>query len=276
MSKFFIGFFVVLSLFSLTACNRNKTLAEVGSEKIEKKDVALRVKGMMALSGKIDDKTALEQLINDFTLAEVIKKKGDVNLDSLVEEEMKKMSEGNMDASPLPRLKPIFGEDTASLKRIFVLPMVVSRLAFTEGYLKDEEFHRAKKQQAEEFLAEALKKPAAFEELAGKSGIHFQKAALTSSQGLVWSASADTSLLPSGPKIAEAWKKATLDSTPAGKIAPHLVEEDRAWVILKNLGTSPKEKGTTEIVVGIVSKEPFGKWLERQKETVSVKRTTPN
>jgi hypothetical protein len=243
---------------------------------IEKKDVALKVKAMAALSGAMDEKTALEQLINDYTLAEVIKKKSNINLDSIVEEELKKMSEGNMDSSPIPRLKTVFGEDKQSLKRIFVLPMVVSRLAYTEGYLKDEEFHKPRRQRAEEFLAEVLKKPAAFEDLAGKTGLQYQKGAVSSSKGLVWDQTADTSLLPSGQRVAENWKKAGLYSTPVGKVAPQIIEEDRAWVVLKNLGSSSKEKGAVEIEVASIAREPFSVWVDKQKETISLRRTSKN
>lgn len=275
MTKLLIGFLVYSSLFFLSSCNRNKTLAEVGSEKIQKKDVELKVKAMAALSGKVDDKVALEQLINDFALVEYLKRKGNINLDSLVEEEMKKMTQGNMDNSPLPRLKAVFGEDNQSLKRIFVLPLVVSRLAYNEGYLKDDEFHKPRKQRAEDFLEEVSKKPTAFEELAEKTGLHFQKGAVTSSNGLVWSPSADPSLLPSGKTVAEKWKKAALNSTPAGRVSPQVIEEDGAWVVLKNLGSS-KGNGGIEIEVATLAKDPFGVWVEKQKESLNVKRTVKN
>jgi hypothetical protein len=275
MNKFLLGLMCVSALW-ISGCNRNATVAEVGSEKIVKNDVDLKVKAMATFSVKIDDKMALEQLINDYALTEVIKRTNDPKLESLVDEELKKIDQSKLNNSQLAKVRGVFGGDTQSFKKIYLRPLVASRLAFTEGYMKDEDFQKTRKQQAETFLAEALKKPAVFEELAKKSGLHFQKGKINSTQGLVWNSSADTSILPSGPRIAENWRKAGLNTTATGQIVSKLIEEDRSWVVLKNLGASSNEKGATEVAVVNIPKEPYRAWIEKQKESISIKRMATN
>lgn len=276
MFKTFVGCIVSLSLVFLVSCNRNKTLAMVGSEKIEKKDVDMKVKAMAAFSVKLDDKMALEQLINDYVLTEILKQKNDTKLESLVDEELKKLDQNKTDDSQIAKVRGVFGGDTNSFKKIYLRPMVASQLAYTEGYMKDEDFQKTRKQQAETLLAEVLKKPAALEELARKSGFQFQKGKVNPTQGLVWSGSADPSILPSGPAIAEKWRKGGLNNTSAGQIAPRLIEEDRSWIILKNLGVFSNEKGAIEVAVVNIPKEPYRAWLEKQKESTSIKRMATN
>jgi hypothetical protein len=275
MNKFLLGLTCVSALW-ISSCNRNATLAEVGTETISKKDVDMKVKAMAAFSVKLDDKMALEQLINDYTLTEVLKKKNDPKLEALVDEELKKIDQSKLNDSQLAKVRGVFGGDTQSFKKLYLRPMVASQLAFSEGYMKDEDFHKTRKQQAETFLAEALKKPAAFEELAKKSGLHFQKGKINSTLGLVWSSSADTSILPSGPRTAENWRKAALNTTAAGQISTKVIDEDRSWVVLKNLGPSSSEKGTTELAVVTIPKEPYRAWIEKQKESISIKRMANN
>jgi hypothetical protein len=270
MKTLFLSLVLALFSLSLVSCNRNKVVAEVGSEKIKKGDVALAVKAMSIFSPGTDEKKALEQLIEGFTLIEILKTKPGLTLEPAAEEESKKLSSTKEGDSPLLKMKSVFG-DEKTFRKLFLLPMVASRLAYTEVYLKDDEFHKPRKERAEMLLAEVQKKPAAFQELAEKSGLPYQKGTVSASEGVVWGPQADASLLPRGPKIAEEWKKAALDATPAGKIAPKLIEGETYWVVLKNLGPSA-EKGKTDIAVSAITKEPFGVWLEKQKENIPIKR----
>ena len=258
----------------LSSCTRNKTLAEVGSLNITKNDVDLRMKAMAVFAPQQNESIALEQLIRSFTIAEVLKKKGLKDLDKEIDAEAKRIEDSAKGNPKMAEVKKTFGRDEASFKKIFVLPMLADRLAYTEGYLKDEDFHKAQKEKANQFLAEMQKSSGSFEETAKKYGFLYKKGSVDPVKGLVWDADKNSGNvnLPSGPFIAQQWKKAALDNTASGKVASSLIDQGNFWVALKNNGLASKDKGHMQIAAVAIFREPFGAWLEKNRSAVTVKR----
>ncbi|NDC24824.1 MAG: hypothetical protein EBZ49_11970, partial [Proteobacteria bacterium] len=158
----FIGMGLV-SVLSFIGCTRNSVVAEVGSYKITKKEVSLRMKAMSVFSPQQNEKMSLEQLIRSYTLAEVMKNRGVKSFDASVEEEAKRIAETSKSNPKIAEVKKTFGRDEEAFMKLFVLPMMADRLAYLDGYLKDEGFHKKQKEKANSFLADAQKNPAAFE-----------------------------------------------------------------------------------------------------------------
>lgn len=272
-SKQWLPVFLGINL-ALVGCTRNPIVAEVGSTKISKKEVELRAQAMKAFSPQLNDKIALEQLIRSYTLAEVMKSKGMKGFDESVAQEAKRIDDSSKNNPKMAEVKKVFGRDDAAFKKLFVVPMLADRLAYMEGYLKDQEFHKNQKEKAEKFLVDSQKNSGNMEEMAKKNGYFYKKGVMDSAKGLVWEADRNVASgnLPGGPFIAEQWKKTVLNNTPAGKVAPTLVEQGNMWVVLKNGGASAKAKGATEVVAVVIPRQPFGAWLEKNKSSVSVKR----
>lgn len=274
MNKKILMVYVVTAQLLFGGCTRNKTLAEVGSQAISKKDVELRMKAMSVFSSQQDEKIALEQLIRSYTIAEVLRKKGLKNLDSEIDAEAKRISDSAKSNPKMAEVIKSFGRDDAAFKKLFVLPMLADRLAYTDGYLKDDEFHKPQKEKAEQFLAEAQKNSGAFEDLAKKYGLAYRKGSVDPIKGVIWETEKKPSNinLPSGPYTAQQWKKAALDTTSSGKVAANLIDQGNFWVALKNSGSSGKEKSQVQIAAAAIFREPFGAWLEKNRSVVAVKR----
>jgi|688.fasta_scaffold244254_1 hypothetical protein len=259
---------------ALVGCTKNPVVAEVGSVKISKKEVELRAKAMKVFSPQLNDKSALEQLIRSYTLAEVMKNKGMKGFDESVDQEAKRIDESSKNNPKMAEVKKAFGKDQAAFKKLFVVPMLADRLAYMEGYLKDQEFHKAQKEKADKFLSDCQKNTGSMEEMAKKNGFMYKKGVMDSAKGLVWDADRNVASgnLPGGPFIAQQWKKSALDHTPSGKVANTLLEQGNMWVVLKNGGASSKVKGGTEVMAVVIPRQPFGAWLEKNKSSISVKR----
>jgi len=264
-----------ISVMLVVGCTRNPTLVEVGSEKISKKDVEMRLKAMAVFNPQQSQQMALEQLVRSYTLSEVLKKKGLSSLDASVEQEAKRIIESSKSNTKMAQVRDVFGRDEKMFRKVFVMPMLADRLAYMEGYLKDDEFHKAQKQKAEQFLAEAQKSPSGFEALAKKNGFILKRGIIGSEKGLVWESNQKeaSSNLPGGPFIAQQWKKLILDSTAPGKVASTMIEQGNMWFVLKNIGPSSKERGAIEIAAVVIAREPFNTWLVKNSALVTINRS---
>lgn len=274
MRTFTLLLFVIIAQLNFTSCTKNKPVAEVGSTSITKKDVEMRLKVMSVFSSQPDEKIALEQLIRSYTIAEVLKNKGLTKLNDEITRESKRLSESAKTNPKMGEIQKVFARDTESFNKVFVLPMLVDRLAYTDGYLKDETFHQPKKDKAEQFLNETKKTPDAFELLAKQRGFAYKTGTVEPIKGLIWDKDKETKSvsLPTGAFVAQQWKKSALDSTPSGKISDSLIDQGNFWVAIKNLGPSPKDKNIQKIAVAVIFREPFGAWLEKNRAEIKVNR----
>ncbi len=274
MTRRFMILIAAATIAAFSSCTRNKILAEVGSLPITKADVDLRLKAMTVFSPQQSETIALEQLIRSYTIAEVLKKKGLSELDKKIDAEAKRIDESAKANPKMAEVRKVFGRDNSAFKKIFVLPMMADRLAYTEGYLKDEDFHKPQREKGENFLAEVQKSGGSFEEIAKKYGFLSKRGIIDPVKGLVWDADKSSAVgnLPSGPFIAQQWKKVALDATAPGKVTGKLIDQGNFWVALKNSSTAAKNKGSTQITAVIIHRDPFSAWLEKNRTAITVKR----
>jgi hypothetical protein len=261
-------------LIAFSGCNRKPIVAQVGTVKITKEDVELRTKVMRVFSPDQNEAMAKEQLIRSYTLAESLRNKGFKNIEGLVDEEAKRLTESSRTNPKLLEAKNVFGTDEKAFKNNFVLPLLSENLAYNEGYLKDVVFHQDQKNRAEAFLAETRKNPANIESLAKQSKLYFLKAVIDPTRGVQWEDEkiSKSSRLPRGPALAQKWTTAALSSLQVGKVSPALIDEGTFWVVLKRMGPSKKIKGGQEIGIVPIFKRTFGSWVNENQAKVVINR----
>ena len=265
------GLFVFVTL--TTSCTRNKVVAKVGDSQITQKDVNARLKFMKSMSPNMTEEMALNQLIQSYTMYEALKlKKVSLNDEDIKKEwEMRKKMMGND-----PKRAEVFKEaekDEESFKRAMVIPMMAERYMMGEGYMRDEEFHKAEKERAQKAFDAIKASPAKFEEAVTKEGGVAMSGVIEEKTGLKWK---EEKKLPpgvmfQGPGMGVMFRKKYLERTPAGSLYPELIDERMAYLILSHeKGSNPK--GNMIVKAGIFPKKPFGEWMREQQSKVKVER----
>lgn len=277
MKKYtFLTFGLLVFLTTLnTSCTGGKVVAVVGETKLTQKDVNARLKFMQSMNPNMTEDMALNQLIQSYTMYEALKlKKVSLNDDDIKKEwEMRKKMMGND-----PKRAEVFKEaekDEESFKRAMVIPMMAERYMMGEGYIKDEEFHKAEKEKAQKAFDSVKAGSGKFEEAVTKEGGVAMSGVIDEKTGLKWK---EEKKLPpgvmfQGPGMGMMFRKKYLERTPAGSLYPELIDERMAYLILfHEKGSNPK--GNMMVKVGIFPKKPFGEWMREQQSKVKVERMT--
>lgn len=273
-----IGKILVLAISTYVAfsgCTRRQTLAEVGAYRITDSDVNLRLKSTSLFdTSKKSQKTALEELIASYTLAEIIKNKKNQRLKKSIEEESRRLESITALKPKIDELKKLFGKDMAAFKRIFILPLVVDRLAFDEIYMQDEQFQQARKQRAEKFLSEVRSNPVSLESTSKKYGYMYKRGRINPAIGVInWETDPQISnpTLPSDQNTLNRWKKQVLNSTANGHVASTLIDQGTIWIALRPV-TTGKASDVAKIEAVIINKEPFSEWVRSNSSNIKIKR----
>jgi hypothetical protein len=251
-------------------------LAEVGTTKITDKEVRLARKALEPLMQNVPDEAAvLDRMIKGQVIVELLKIKGIANLEEAFQQEMARF-EGNAEAGKqFESAKKKVGNDPERLKKLVLIPMAADRLAFQEGYLKDDEFNRNKIDKAETFLKAVQKNPQNFSEIARKENLPLTSGKWIKGKGLILDnpilGSFTSNTYASAQREAERQGIMSLDKLAAGQILDHVVDNKSGLWIIKSRGALESKNGI-KIEAVVVKREPFGLWMQKNARIVSVKR----
>lgn len=252
----------------------NAVVAQVGSHPITQKDVKRRFGAMKILNPQMRERVAADQLIRAYQMSEVLKTVGQVSMEEALQRELDTFNKRAQSQNKIGEVKKFFGSDTQALKDLFLLPMVIDRVAYLEGYLKDSDFHSEKKKEAQELLKEAQQKNGSLEKLAKAKGFMWLNGRIDAENGLFWTTPKERSLaqIPSGKSVGLEWKETIFKDLKKGQFAPEVFEKGNAWIVVKNKGPESKSDKGLGLEAVFVPKEPFGKWLDQYKDSVTVKK----
>lgn len=265
-----IGLFFNRSFLSHYFFPLKTEVAQVGSVTVTGRDIFHRVRAMKAIDPALDERSATEQLIQGFTFYEILKGKLGEQLESAIEQEVK-----TLEATPNPnwtQAKKSFGSDSEALRKVLLVPLVSDKLIYTEGYLKDAEYHKKERAEAENTLAQAKRDPGRLKELATQRRHFFFEGILDDAKGLSWKnpEKAMAQQLKDGLLIAQTWNRSFFKELKEGQVASQLIDEGGQWLVIRK---GPFQKpGAYKIEVVAIAKKPFLKWLEENRSKVSVTR----
>jgi hypothetical protein len=266
----------VVGVAMVTFFFRERVLAEVGTTKITDKEVRLARKALEPLMPNIPDEAAvLDRMVKGQAIVELLKLKGIANLEEALQQEMARF-EGNAEAGKqFEKVKKKLGNDPEKLKKLVLVPMVADRLAFQEGYLKDDEFNRNQIDKAEEFLKAVQKNPKSFSEIARRENLPLTSGKWIKGKGLILDnpllGSFTSNTYASAQREAERQGIMSLDKLEAGQILDHVVDNKSGLWIIKSGGPLESKNGI-KIEAVVVKREPFGLWMQKNARAVAIKR----
>lgn len=256
--------------FSTFSLNPNAVIAQVETTEIRGKDVTMRMKAMKALGIEVDQKAAENQVIQGLTFYEILKQNAGERIDQLIEEESKLLD--SYPNTNWKKAKSLFNEGSSEQKKVLILPGIMDKLIYSEGYLKDETYHQEEKASAEKILKQALRQPNRFQAVAMEFQKGWIKGKLDTQKGLIWidPKKAGNLNLKDGLLVARQWDKAFLVKLGQDQVLPQLIDEGRQWILLKK-GTQ-KEPTSYPIEAIVIPKKSFLSWLEENRSQIAVSK----
>lgn len=255
---------------------REKVLAEVGQVKITDREVRLAMKALRAVSTvEPTEAEMLERMIRGQQIAEIIRQRGPNTLEQAFSFEADRWENTKGMSEAFREAKKTVGDNREKIRKLVLLPMMNDHLAFTEGYLKDDDFHQEKREIAEAFLEKAIKSPKNLSEMARRENLEFTKGLwLKGGALLLEKTMRDFARGPVNSKERGSEQQGieNLEKLAPGQVLDHLVEKGSGWWIIKSLGPYDPIKNQMKIEAVYISRTPFVVWLQKNMKLVSVKK----
>lgn len=272
MNKFAQLLVIPLTFISLVSCTGSKPVATVGSSKITKDDVGMRLSIMKVFNPQMNEKMAMEQLIRSATLVEILNSKGMKISDQMVEMEVSKLRGATKGNPKIETMMKEFGSKK-KFKDVYIVPSLVEGMAFRDGFQKDEAFHKAENEKVASLLAAVKNNPSKLEETAKQMAMTLKKGTIREKDGLTWEGSdrdvAHMPALPAGPGFGQYFKKNFLEKVPSGKVSPSVENFGQFMAVIRNDGGS---KDSMKFSIALVTRRNFGEWFNENSKNVKVMR----
>lgn len=255
---------------------KEKVVVEVGTTKITDREVRLSKEALKHLKSQTpDETTVLERMIKGHFIVELLKLKGSIGFEEALLEEAARFEVNPELQKQFYLAKKSIGNDDEKLKKLVLIPLAADRLAFSEGYWKDEAFNREKADKAEAFLKKVQKNPENFTKLAREERLELTPGKWIKGYG-VHIVDPKFGSFVSGESanlIREAERQGitSLEKLAAGQVLDHVVDNRVGFWIIKSHGPL-KSKDGIKIEAALVRREPFGLWLQKNAKLVTVKR----
>ncbi len=311
MKKLILSFSLGLLCLFFQGCTRNPVLAEVGDYKITKEEANFRNRVIRIYYPQETRNLGIDQLVRAFTYAQILKNNGQEVTDDVLTKEVNRIDQHTLVPETLARIKGIFGPDTKSYRRVFVLPTLTERVIYFEFFLHDPKPQAVAVKPAEDFLHLALQKPKEYLNLASTKGYKVQDFEVSVKEGLKELKNEPKkkgkkgeddarSLASNNPNSAPAhldmrmkaqmeeqraeeakrWIENILKGLKPGEIYSKLVDQGQQWYVVKFLKQTPSKKGAYTFNAVAFNKAEYGEWIEAETKKVKITRfdvseTTP-
>ncbi len=280
---FRFAFILFFCIFFGVAC-AEKPVVQIGSFSITKTMAEKRQQVAKIYYPEEKSEVGLGQLVRAYTFAQILKNNGKTISDEELDQEIKRIDSHSRAPEMLAQIKAIFGTDTESYKKIFILPNTVDRMIYP-FFQNSEILQKQEKQKADQFLQTVLKNSKQFEELAKKDKLPTTQVTVMK-DGLVWdhlkgkstsvvNQAAQTELQKAVSKQlenemraqseseAKVWMTQIIPNLKPGQVHPELLDKNEVWVVLKYFGNH-------KFKTVAFQKANFEEWLAKEKEKVQV------
>jgi len=255
---------LVSALLVLSGCTRRPSqavVARVGTQVITEGDVTYRNAVVRAEQPDETRDLGQEQLCRALEMAEMLRRHGRPVTDEMLAAEAQRIEKNSRDVGTLRRIQAIFGDDTKSYLRVYVLPVLVWRVAPFEFFPNDPVVQGETRLRAEKFLARAVAEPSFFfsKSVSNNSRRSFD---VSERDGLRWK-------IPPGLKEdvrtagdrteGDRWLAEALPTLRRGQVFRRVVDMGGRWIVARYAGAT---RGVHHFDAVLFDKGDFTTWLE--------------
>jgi hypothetical protein len=236
-------------------------------------------------------KLGLEQLINSYTNAQILKHVGHDITPEVLQKEEERIDKNTLQPKKLEQIKAIFAGDSAAYRRVYILPTYADRVIYYEVFAREPRFHEESLKRAEQIRDEARKTGSPLAALAKKHGYSFSEFTVSREKGVEWKLPAEISDLPPempttmDPSVqaslkqrernqqsveGEKWIREIISPLKPGEVAQQIINLQEHWQIVRFLKKSGQDRYEMESLA--VNKANYNEWFEKEKAKVAIKR----
>lgn len=281
-------------LIGTSACPGYNKIAKVGDYEITQQDIDRRDEIARVYYPENTSSQGLKQLTDAYIYAEILKKHGRPVTAELLQAEQERIDKQSLMPEMLARIKNIFGKDTESYRRIFVLPIYVDRVLPFEFFPNDRVIHAERLKIATRLLTEVQKDPKHFARIADDRGFTAQTFTVSLHEGLQWKP-VDKSLpqpipgangsIPAPASVQQVieeqqrngaseegrkWIEEMIKPLSKGSVLPRVIDRDSSWLVARYLEPKPKTKDTYTLEGVLIPKIDFATWVAKEKESIKI------
>ena len=287
-----------------------RPIAVVGDYKITKKDAALRNKVSHVFYPADPSDHGVEQLINAYTAATIMKNIGFEITDKQLAEEDTRINNGTRDPGNLARIKDIFGSDKEAYLRVFILPTLAERSIYGEIFLRSTKIQAPALEKVAAFMESARR--SSFEKAALAAGLKIQGLSISLNDGFEWESSPEEEeplegkrsrhrprkgrsqerkeqvkvvappsadmvkvqkqLQEDDIKEVRTWIDEILASMQPGEMFGQPVNFGEQWLAVKFVGPDRRAKGKYNLLTVAFPKLNYQEWLDAEKAKITIKK----
>jgi hypothetical protein len=265
----------------------DRPIAVVGDYKITKKDATLRNKVSHVFYPADPSDHGLEQLINAYTAATIMKNIGFEITSKQLAEEDERINNGTRDPGNLARIKDIFGSDKEAYLRVFILPTLAERSIYGEIFLRNTKIQAPALEKVAAFMESA--RLSSFEKAALAAGLKIQGLSISLNDGFEWESSqeAEEESLPGKRprrrprngrsqdrdiKEVRTWIDEILAHMQPGEMFGQPVNFGEQWLAVKFIGPDRRAKAKYNLLTVAFPKLNYQEWLEAEKAKITIKK----
>jgi hypothetical protein len=276
---------------SLSACDRDAVIAQVGQFTITRQDVARRDAIHRLYFPWDERKLGLEELVHAYTAAQILINNGYPITPPVIEAEERRIQQTTLMPEMLTRIKSLFQGNQDGYRRVYVLPTLAERVIYYDFFLHDPKAQAESLRKAESFLAKAKKDSPHFRELAREAGLTVSSFTVSLSEGMRWpnrkqdpngKVAARSAGMPA--KVAEAlkndktqaqkdakrWIKEVIAPLQEGQVYGKPVDFGEQWLVIRLFGPTPHTEDSYELECISIPKDPYEAWLESESKKVRI------
>jgi hypothetical protein len=279
---------------SLSSCDRDAVIAQVGQFTIIRQDVAWRDAIHRLYFPWDERKLGLEELEHAFTAAQILINHGYPITPEVIEAEERRIQQTTLMPERLARIQRVFQGNQDGYRRVFVMPTLVERVIYYDFFCHDPKAQAESLGKVEMLLANTKKNSSNLWRLAQEAGYSFSTFTISLANGIEWrgpvQASKDKGTLPPTgmpPRVAEALKKndclqlrkeaqrwiaEVVAPLQQGQICVKAVDFGEEWLVVRLLGPTPQVKDSYELECVSIPKDPYEPWLQSESKKVPVIR----
>jgi hypothetical protein len=289
--RWFYAFFFLLPV-SLSGCDRDAVVAQVGQFTITRQDVAWR-DAIHRLYFPWDERIlGLEELVHAYTAAQILVNNGYAITPEVIEAEERRIQQTTLMPERLTRIQRVFQGNQDGYRRVYVLPTLVERVIYYEFFLHDPKAQAESLGRAETVLAKAQQDPPGLLGLAKEARLGFSRLTISLVDGIQWHhpdpnqkgkgrppavaipaavmERLQRNEITQAREDAQRWLKEVIAPLKAGEVYGKVIDSGEEWLVVRLLGPRSGAKDCYELECIAVPKDPYEPWLESQSKSVRI------
>jgi hypothetical protein len=277
---------------SLSACDRDAVIVQVGQFTITRQDVAWRDAIHRLYFPWDERKLGLEELVHAYTAAQILMNNGYPITPNVIEAEERRIQQTTLMQERLARIKSVFQGNQDGYRRVYVLPTLVERVIYYNFFLHDPKAQAESLDRAEALLAKAKQDPLGLARLAKEPGLSCSTFTVSLSDGIRWhhpdpdkkdKAAPPLGTIPAkvreglkrnetteAQKDAGRWFKEVISPLKPGEVYGKVIDYGEEWLVVRFLGRTSQPKDSYELECIALPKDPYDPWLECESKNVRI------